>query len=347
MVPASHPHDHQNPPFIPPLHKVIVATLHFMPEAARNVRGITEPDESVLELGADRVRAAMAGIHPGSPQWAGWSAGRRLGGAVLDGEYVEPEGTASFLLAAMICRKASNPKLTGRFAYIEAVYARRVLEGATRPGAGTVSLLSANATTDMYPVCEEVLGARPGSDGRYFTLQAGTYLSLAVGLGRTWKLVNQVVRGGMVYVDRGDLLRLLRDAITAYIRQRVVAMPPPPVQVPPDVAGWCESQVSTAIGGDMPPCAEGCRAVMDRGENLSHPGRFFLANFLIHAGEDDETIAEKFVGAPDFDRRITLSQIRQIRGQGYPVPSCQWVDTNRLCPGCDAPHPTKYKKPEK
>lgn len=310
------------------------------------VRGMTKPDEADLEMGADRVRAAMAGTHPGDNRWDWWASEKSIGRAVMKGKYLEPEGTASFLLAAMMCRKVSNPKLTGRFAYTEALYAKRVLEGATRQQTDTTSLLRAGDGTDMYPVCEEVLGVRPGREGSGFTLPMPTYMSLAVGLGRSWKLVNQTVHGGMVYVDRGKLLRLMRDAITAYIRQRVVVMPAPPVEVPVDISGWCEAQAATNAGGDVPPCIEQCRGVMDHGGNLSHAGRYFVGTYFINGGLDDEAIGDMFAGAPDYDRKITMSQIRQIRSRGYRVPSCSWVESNGLCPGCSAHHPTKYKKPE-
>ena len=84
---------------------------------------------------------------------------------------------------------------------------------------------------------------------------------------------------------------------------------------------------------------------MNAGENLQHSGRFLLAAFSIHAGMDDDSIAALYEGAPDYNHKITKYHIAQIRRRGYNVPACGWVASNGLCPGCDAPHPTEYRRP--
>lgn len=340
-----------------------MATLHFMPEAADHVRGMDRLDGHTLMMGADRVRAAMNGVNPATGMWAGWSDGRAIGDAVLGGKYVEPEGTASFLAAALICAKAANPKLTGKFAYTEAVYAKHVLEEAVVRRRGRASsLLAADPACDLDAVCREILGVEPGADAGTYTLPVGAYLKLATGLGRSWKLVNQAVNAGLVSVEPDDFVRLLRDAITAYIRKRITGMkglwtasgrpsargrrqPPPNIEVPADIAEWCARMVESPPAGDAPPCVEQCCSQMDKGINLQHDGRYLVAAFYIHAGEDDDTIGGRFTGAPDYNANITGYQIRQIRGRGYGVPSCRWVASRGLCPGCAAAHPTRYKKP--
>ena len=323
-----------------------MATLHFMPDAAAHVRGMDRLDDAALQAGADRVRAALDMVHPGSGAWAGWSAGRAIGRMVLDREYIEPEGTMSFLAGAMICRRAADPRLTGRYAYAEALYATRIihmmLAGRRRPA----SLLAGGAPAgDLDVVCVEVLGEKPGRDGDRFTIPVPQYLGAAVGLGRRWKLVNQDVHAGLVHIIGDDLVRLLRDAITSYIRDHIARMRPPPVEVPTDIAEWCSRRAEARAGGDTPPCVERCRGTMDRGENLPHAGRFLTATFFMHAGLDDDSISAMFEGAPDYDPKITKYHVGQIRRRGYSVPGCRWVASNGLCPGCDAAHPTKYRLP--
>ncbi len=188
------------------------------------------------------------------------------------------------------------------------------------------------------------MGAKPGSDGDRFTIPVPQYLGAAVGLGRRWKLVNQDVHAGLVHIIGDDLVRLLRDAITSYIRDRIALMRPPPVEVPPDIAEWCSRRAEARAGGDTLPCVERCRETMDEGNNLLHAGRFLTATFFMHAGLDDDVISVVFQGAPDYDPKITKYQIGQIRRRGYSVPGCRWVASNGLCPGCDAAHPTKYRR---
>lgn len=342
-----------------------MATLHFMPSSADHVRGLTDLDGAARRNGVDRVRAALDGMHPGMGRWSGWSDGRPIGEIVLDGEYIEPEGTASFLAAALLCSKVSDTRLIGKFAYVEALYAMHLLRTMVGPRQRPSSLLSSAPAGDLNVVCRAVLGVEPTRKMDLYTVPVRQYLKLASGLGRSWKLVNRVVDGGQVSMDQDDLIRLLRDAVTVYIRERVAGMrsiwtaaarttksgaraakiSPPEIDVPQDITEWCARGVGSSTGGDEPPCVEQCCDMMDRGENLQHAGRYLVATFHIHGGRDDNEIGERFVGAPDFNRKITIEQIRQIRRRGYSVPSCRWVVSHGLCPGCDATHPTNYKQP--
>ena len=300
--------------------------FHFMPESAKHVRDMTP---YMAKLGADRLRAALDGMHPGMQKWREWCRGRTISSIILDQEYTEPDGTMSFLAAAMICRKTYNRKLAGRFSYIEAVYAAHILSG-NRDHIGTV--------------CREVLGSEPGRDKSRYTIPVHKYMRMAVGLGRRWKLVNRDVYGGVVRIHPNDMIRLLRDAITSYVRTRVTKGPvPPDTVVPPDIAQWCSAH-DTAVQppGMVPPCVAQCRDVMSRGENLVHAGRFLVATYHIYNGMDDDTISQMYEGAPDYDPKTTSYHIRQIRRRGYGVPGCGWITSNGLCPGCDAAHPTKY-----
>ena len=344
--------------------------MHFMPDSAGVIRDMSsdnaksipnvEPlmhgdgsggarlaDRHVL-LGAERVRAALAGLHPGMQRWSDWGRRRPIYGMVSNMTYVEPEGTLSFLAASMICRKMSNPKLTGLFAYTEATYAERVLERVVMHRDG-----GKEGRDRIKSICKEVLGATPDTMPKgglpIYRLPFVTYMKHTTGLGRKWKLINQTVHDGLVHIDGGTLTRLLRDSITAYIRERIKNMPEPPINAPADIVEWCTSRTEKTDGGggDMPPCVEQCIAKMNAGENLQHNGRFLLATFSIHAGMDDASIAAFFEGAPDYSAKTTTYHIGQIRERGYYVPSCQKIASNGLCPGCDATHPTKYKKPAK
>ena len=332
-----------------------MATLHFMPEAAGMVRGVTRLDGHTILMGTERVRAALDGMHLGTGRWAGWSAGRAIGDIVLDSEYMEPEGTASFLAAALICSKTANRRLADRLAYTEALYATHIIDGMVGRQRRPRSLLDGRRPAGgLDMVCREVLGIEP--DAGRFTIPIPQYLRMAVGLGRTWKLVNQVVDAGLVRVDPGDFVRLLRNAITAYIRERITGMreiwtgghtrrPPSDIEVPPDIAGWCERRAEVAIRGDTPPCITQCHSQMEQGVNLPHTGRFLVATYHIHAGMDDHAIGELFTGAPYYNQKTTSYHIGQIRRRGYLVPGCRWVASNGLCPACDAPHPTRYRRP--
>jgi len=74
---------------------------------------------------------------------------------------------------------------------------------------------------------------------------------------------------------------------------------------------------------------------LERGENLSHAGRFCLAAFLHRVGASFETIVDAFRGAPDFDESVTRYQVEHITlrdgGRGYEPPECATLRSHGLC----------------
>jgi DNA primase large subunit len=85
---------------------------------------------------------------------------------------------------------------------------------------------------------------------------------------------------------------------------------------------------------------------LERGDNLSHAGRFCIATFLHRAGASFETIVDAFRGAPDFDESVTRYQVEHITlhdgGRGYEPPECDTLRSHGLCAregDPDAPQP--------
>ena len=85
----------------------------------------------------------------------------------------------------------------------------------------------------------------------------------------------------------------------------------------------------------FPPCIRKMMRTLEKGENLSHSGRFGLAAFLHRAGADVETIVDAYRGAPDFDESITRYQVDHITlrdgGRGYEPPECDTLRSHGLC----------------
>jgi len=77
------------------------------------------------------------------------------------------------------------------------------------------------------------------------------------------------------------------------------------------------------------------RRTLERGENLSHAGRFCLAAFLHRTGATFETIVDAYRGAPDFDESVTRYQVEHITtrdgGRGYEPPECDTLRSHGLC----------------
>jgi DNA primase large subunit len=164
-----------------------------------------------------------------------------------------------------------------------------------------------------------------------------------------FRLARQDVDHGRVTVESVRAARLLQEAIrrqlavplpltaevVALVREReaelletVAARMPQPVAR----TGSAGARLSPER---FPPCIRRMQRNLERGENLSHAGRFCLAAFLHRAGADAETIVDAFRGAPDFDESITRYQVEHITsrggGEGYEPPECDTLRTHGLC----------------
>jgi len=83
--------------------------------------------------------------------------------------------------------------------------------------------------------------------------------------------------------------------------------------------------------------------VLEKGENLSHSGRFMLGTYLLGKGQSVEQIAPLFKNAPDYNEKVTTYQLNHLAGGSgsgtkYICPSCEKLKSQDLCfaiPECD------------
>jgi DNA primase large subunit len=176
------------------------------------------------------------------------------------------------------------------------------------------------------------------------------YLRLSVPIREAeFRLPRQAVARGTVTVRAGRAARLLQEAV----RLRLAEPLPLAEDVVRDVrereaellgklAELTPSPVARTglTGGPVrpelfPPCIRKMQRTLQKGENLSHSGRFCLAAFLHRAGADFETIVDAFRGAPDFDESVTRYQVEHITlrdgGRGYEPPECETLRSHGLC----------------
>ena len=176
------------------------------------------------------------------------------------------------------------------------------------------------------------------------------YLRLSVPIREAeFRLPRQAVRHGSVQVRTSRAARLLQEAV----RLRLAEPLPLAEDVVRDVrereaelfgelAQRMPSPVARAgvPGGPLrpelfPPCIRRMQRTLQKGENLSHAGRFGLAAFLHRVGADFETIVDAYRGAPDFDESVTRYQVEHITlrdgGRGYEPPECETLRSHGLC----------------
>ncbi len=152
---------------------------------------------------------------------------------------------------------------------------------------------------------------------------------VAVGLVRASRLLEEGVRRGLATPLElaPEVVRSVREHERELLEE-VARRLPSPLARPGGPAGPLRRE-------RFPPCVRRMQRTLERGENLSHAGRFALATFLHHAGASFETIVDAYRGAPDFDEAVTRYQVEHITrhdgGRGYEMPECDTLRSHGLC----------------
>lgn len=181
-----------------------------------------------------------------------------------------------------------------------------------------------------------------------------------------WKLVNQNLRDGFVYLDVDKFMRLQKESL---FQQLVGELPKPVTEGLKDIFSshiedideflndkkkdFEEVDLGVVDSDKFPPCIKKMISLQEEGVNLSHEGRFALTAFLHQVGLSEEEILSFFSGSPDFREDLALYQIEHITGKisgtEYTTPGCNTMRTNGICYNpdslCDAEwmkHPLSY-----
>jgi len=241
----------------------------------------------------------------------------------------------SFLFARIVLAAGPTPAALRRWAVAEAKRSYGRLEGVA------VEELSEVASRLGYS-----LETRDGA----VALPLTDFVRLSVPIREAqFRLSQQAVRRGWVELAPGRAARLLQEAVRLRLAQ--------PVPLAEDVVKLVRSREAdlfaelerrtpapvarVGVGAGtlrpelFPPCIRKMTRTLEKGENLSHAGRFCLAAFLHRVGADAETIVDAYRGAPDFDESITRYQVEHITlrdgGRGYEPPECDTLRSHGLC----------------
>jgi DNA primase large subunit len=307
----------------------------FLPGAETLVRGQSWTVRTLLEEAAyesaralGRARILAAADDPRAARDV-----REFAGAPADVRYL------SFLFARLVLSSAATPAAIRRWAVAESKRSSSRLESLQGPE--QVQEIEAVADALHTPMT-------PGPEGMQIPLV--DYVRLATPVREAdYRLARQDVRRGQVIVRPKRAARLLEEAI-----RRTLAQPIPLTDDVVTLVRAREAELLAAVAARMPlpvaresagggvlrperfpPCIRKMRRSLQKGENLSHAGRFALAAFLHRVGADPETIVDAYRGAPDFDESITRYQVEHITqhdgGVGYEPPECETLRSHGLC----------------
>jgi DNA primase large subunit len=207
-----------------------------------------------------------------------------------------------------------------------------------------------------------------GSFGKDFCLGFSFYLKNAAHMhGSEWKLVNQIIDKGRVYINQDKVVRLLQEEVKSRVEKRldvseiknlpeeIVAFADGLTKLAQEIMGQeIEEMPKVVVQAAFPPCINALYSDAAQAHHLSHIGRFTLTSFMVNIGITPEGLNEMFKTFSDYNERLTRYQIEHIageRGSGtkYTCPQCSVLQTHGVCKNRDdlcrwIYHPLQYYK---
>ncbi|MCW4000418.1 MAG: hypothetical protein NWE93_09275 [Candidatus Bathyarchaeota archaeon] len=305
-------------------------------ELELTIQNIAE-DPQVLDRAQNRVEKAIMEAHTGEP--------------ARDKRTEISSYAASLIL--VIATKNSWIKKRYALAVAKTAYTQLRLEKASKQ--------------KIYAVAQDFSwDINDGAPYKDFKLGFNFYLKNAGHLhGATWKLTNQILDHGMIYLGKDKAARLLQEEIKSRVEKRLdigdLKNLPEDInlianhlsELAQQIMGQeVEEMPKTVVQAAFPPCINALYADAAAAHHLSHIGRFTLTSFLVNIGMSAEAVNEMFKTFSDYNERLTRYQIEHIageRGSGthYTPPQCSVLQTHGVCKNRDELcrriyHPLKY-----
>jgi DNA primase large subunit len=207
-----------------------------------------------------------------------------------------------------------------------------------------------------------------GAFGKDFRVGFSFYLKNAAHMhGSEWKLVNQILDKGRVYLNKDKVVRLLQEEVKHRVEKRldvseiknlpeeIKAIAEHSMKLAQEMMGQeIEEMPKVVVQAAFPPCINALYADAAQAHHLSHIGRFTLTSFLVNIGITPEGLNDMFKTFSDYNERLTRYQIEHIageRGSGtkYTCPQCSVLQTHGVCKNRDEfcrriYHPLGYYK---
>jgi len=181
---------------------------------------------------------------------------------------------------------------------------------------------------------------------------------------QSYALINHVVTGGRVFLDRNTFKRLLEEHIYYSILLQIERTEPPSTPdfvelvegVKSTITSYQEKLINKSVFLELepgrespdstekivveelfPPCIKKIVDLINTGGNPSHLERFNLAAFLGYIGLDVDDIIEYFRKTPDFNEKIARYQVEHILGmrggrKKYKPYNCENLKASNICP---------------
>jgi DNA primase large subunit len=242
----------------------------------------------------------------------------------------------SFPLALLFVRTSGLHFLMSRYSHAEAIRAESLLQSENN-----------DFVRFLFYRITGVKTVQSDSESQWLEIPIKTYLQRSTYFHTpNWKLVNRRLKNGNIYVNKPELVRLVREEIKDLILSRFQSMPSIrlPERFQPIINEIIQiTPVPTDAGEEIivtpdkyPPCLLQALNLLKTGQNVPHYGRFLMAAYLIKTGKSVDEIVQLYQKAPDFSEKITRYQVEHIAGlrggrERYIIPNCRTLSTHNFC----------------
>jgi len=250
--------------------------------------------------------------------------------------YVGEEGLLTYAIARSLVSATASSYIISRFAINEAK--------------NFIELLSKEENQIVLEVSEK-LGIKVEVSTNDWVIDFISYLA-NIPKSQEYKLVNQNIKMGKVYLSRTKFIRFLEEAI----RNKVYSgLPIKKEDIPKEIveaSKRIEVKIETKdikiSKTSIAPCMQRLIDRLKKSENLSHQERWILVVYLCKLGVSKEEVKQLFKFAPDYNEKITDYQVEYLYKKQYMVPSCPTLRTYGICvQDCGVKNPLSFKKKSK
>ncbi len=333
-----------------------MASFPFLKEASEYLKNHPEEFPGIEEIAEDVL---YSGVRERAMQRLNAALNREE----IPVDFFSPEECReeilAYILARILVAAAGDRHLIRWYSLAEAVRAQRILQ---ESGMWVVVLVAEELGMRIKEAAagggEGVSSAGERGKAAWergkFGLAVADYLRLATGLkSMEWKLTNQPLKGGVVYLTKGKVARLVQEALKAKFEKELMEM-----KVPDSVRRLFSEQISEITGitsklkesydarptsivdpERFPPCIKNLIGMTQAGKNVPHSGRFAMTAFLHRIGMKTDDIVSLFRVSPDFREDLARYQVEHIAGSisgtEYESMSCKTMVTYGLCVGKD------------
>ena len=229
----------------------------------------------------------------------------------------------SFVIAVKVIQATGNRRLLKRFVLYESMVVEQSLQSDFDDENIRNILLKKFSDLDNV-----------GKEGSEYKVLIADYMSMMSQFNEPeWRLVNQKVDQGFVFIKKNKFVRLMRIGIMKYLEKMISSNP---LKLPSmfdeyvvTARGMLEDFETVPMSKTYPPCMTKIIDQINRGENPNNISRVILTTYLLNRGMSVEDVAETFNNTPDHDSRKTQYYISKL--VGYKSYGCSKIESYGLC----------------